>query len=42
MIQGQLRVLYLNANSLFNKLTELMILSAAEDVQIICITETWL
>ena len=35
-------VLYLNANSLFNKLTELMVLSAAEDVQIICITETWL
>ena len=42
MIQGQMKVLYLNANSLFNKLTELMVLSAAEDVQIICITETWL
>ena len=38
MIQGQMKVLYLNANSLFNKLTELMVLSAAEDVQVICIT----
>ena len=42
MIQVQMRILYLNANSMFNELTEIMVLSTAKDIQVICITETWL
>jgi len=37
-----MRILYTNANSLFNKITELTIIAASYDVQVICITETWL
>ena len=29
-------------NSLYNKMTELMVLSETHDVQIICVTESWL
>ena len=35
-------MLYTNANSLYNKMTELMVLSETHDVQIICVTESWL
>ena len=35
-------MLYTNANFLYNKMTELMVLSETHDVQIICVTESWL
>ena len=34
--------MYTNANSLYNKMTELMVLSETHDVQIICVTESCL
>ena len=40
-VRGML-ILYTNANSLLNKVTELTVMSESYDVQIICITETWL
>ena len=37
-----MKILYTNANSLLNKVTELTVMSESYNVQVICITETWL